>query len=103
VIYERRVADGECKFIFGCNDILKIKRASVCCCRLIKSTNLGLASIIVLQFSIAFRLYLFRRNSSRILHQLLDKTISANTNIQALNPMTFGMIPLLLSASKSAM
>jgi hypothetical protein len=54
VIYERRVADGECKFIFRCNDILKIKRASVCCCRLIKSTNLGLASIIVLQFSIAF-------------------------------------------------
>lgn len=33
---------------------LKINRDSVCCCKLMASINLGFASIILLQFSMAF-------------------------------------------------
>jgi hypothetical protein len=62
---------------------LKIKRASVCCCRLIKSTNFDYFNYFT-AISIAFHRYQFL-NSSRILHYHWINTISANTDIQTLN------------------
>jgi hypothetical protein len=47
-----KVTNREGKFILGRNYILKIKRASVCCCKLMASINFGF-SLIALQFSIA--------------------------------------------------